>query len=150
VCSVGTGGTICGTGKFLKERDPSVRLIAVEPFGSTIFGGKLKKYLSAGAGMRHPSGIFKSHGEVVDYFCKVDDRDAIHECKAILDSENINVGITTGAVLVAARQLANRYPQKNIVAISPDGGEMYSDLIDHMIHSHYVRPKVELIDYIVK
>lgn len=128
VCSVGTGGTICGVGHYLKRRNPAIKVIAVEPMGSTIFGGKPGKYLSVGAGMLQPSGIFRKYGQIVDYYCKVSDKEAIQECVDILNTENLSIGVTTGAVLVAASYLASRHPCENVIAVAADGGEKYTDL----------------------
>lgn len=149
VCSVGTGGTICGTGCYLKQCNPTIQVIAVEPRGSTIFGGEPGGYLSVGAGMRHPSGIFRRHGDVVDYYCKVDDKDALQECVDISDAEGLSVGITTGSVLAAASHLANRHPGKRVVAVAPDGGEKYADFFSGITPSgkgaH--RNRVNLVEY---
>jgi cysteine synthase len=128
VCSVGTGGTICGIGHYLKQQNPNIRIIAVEPEGSTTFGGKPGKYLSVGAGMLEPSGIFKKYGKVVDYYCKVKDQDALQECVNFLEVENLSVGVTTGSVLVAAFHLVRQYPTENIVVLAADSGEKFSDL----------------------
>jgi len=129
VCSAGTCGTICGIGHYLKKQNPAIRTIAVEPKGSTIFGGKPGAYLSVGAGMRHPSGILLEFGQVVDCYCKVDDRDALQECVEFLNAESLSVGVTTGSVLVVASHLTKQYPNANVVAVAPDGGEKYVDLI---------------------
>ena len=135
VCSVGTGGTICGIAHYLKRQNPAVTIIAVEPRGSTIFGGGPGEYLSVGAGMRQPSGILKQYGHAIDYYCQVDDRDSLRECAEILYAENLSVGVTTGSVLVVALCLAAQHSDKNVVAVAPDGGEKYADLLSGIIPS---------------
>jgi len=147
VCSVGTGGTICGVAHYLKQQNSAVRVIAVEPEGSTIFGGEPGTYLSVGAGMRGPSGIIRKYGQIIDYYCKVNDRDALQECVKILRTEGLSVGVTTGSVLVVASSLAARHPGKNVVAIAPDGGENYTDLFGTVTCSNNATYDVNLIDY---
>lgn len=147
VCSVGTGGTICGIGHYLKRHNPAVKVVAVEPVGSTIFGGKSGKYLNVGAGMLHPSGIFRKYGHIVDFYCKVDDRDALQECADILEKENLSVGVTTGSVLVAASCIAARHSCEKVVAVAPDGGEKYTDLFKSFASSSRRTHDITLIEY---
>jgi cysteine synthase len=147
VCSVGTGGTICGIGHYLKQKNSTIKVVAVEPKGSTIFGGQPGKYLTAGSGMLQPSGIFKEYGYITDYYCQVDDQDSLRECVEILRSENLNVGITTGSVLVVASYLAMRYPDRNIVAIAPDGGEKYAEFFENIVPSWDRKREVTLAEY---
>jgi len=130
ICSVGTGGTICGVGKFLKDQKPSIKVVAVEPFGSTIFGGEPDEYLSVGAGMHHPTAIITKHDNVIDMYCHVPDLQSLFECAKFQNLESFSVGVTTGSVLAVARQLASDNPNKNIVGISPDNGDKYIDLIN--------------------
>lgn len=129
VCSVGTGGTICGIGRFLKEQNNTIKIVGVEPKGSTIFGGTPGCYLTAGAGMLEPSGIFRQYGHVVDCYGQVDDKDALEECIRLSVLENTCVGITTGAALFVASYLADQHPGSIVVAVSPDGGEKYAEFL---------------------
>lgn len=129
ICSVGTGGTICGVGNFIKKCNPKIKIIAVEPSGSTIFGGQSSNYLSVGTGMVNPSGIILGFGKCIDYFCKIDDADAIQECLAFKQFQSISVGISTGSVLKVGKYLATKYPDKNIVVIAPDGGASYETIL---------------------
>jgi cysteine synthase len=130
VCAVGTGGTICGTGDYLKKNIKDIKVVAVEPQGSTIFGGTPSKYVTAGSGLSYPSGIVKKYLNVIDYCVKADDACSICECLEFERTEDISVGITTGSVLYAGKHLSSMYPDKKIVCISPDGGEAYSDIIN--------------------
>lgn len=129
VCSVGTGGTICGTAGYLKKKVKDLKVVAVEPKGSTIFGGEEGEYMTAGSGLSYPSGIVKKYYDFIDYYSQIDDQSAIKECIDFLESEGESVGITTGAALCTAKKLAEDYPDKNIVCISPDGGESYEEYI---------------------
>jgi len=147
ICSVGTGGTVCGVGCYLKQQDPAIRVVAVEPLGSTIFGGTPGEYLNVGAGMRHPSGIIQRYGRVIDYYCKVGDQDALRECIRFLKTEGVSVGVTTGSVLVVASYLANRHPHSRVVAIAPDGGEGYSDLFAGASLSERGAAEISLVEY---
>jgi len=137
VCSVGTGGTICGIGHYLKQQDPNIKIVAVEPEGSTTFGGMPGNYLSVGAGMRGASGIFKKYGYIVDYYCKISDRDALQEC----------VGVTTGMVLTVSLYLANLHPDKKIVTIAPDSGDKYDSYFESFLPYSYNGLKVSLSKY---
>lgn len=147
VCSVGTGGTICGIGRFLKEQSNAIKIVGVEPKGSTIFGGTPGCYLTAGAGMLEPSGIFRQYGHVVDYYSQVDDDDALEECIRLSLLENMCVGITTGAALVVASYLAAQNPESIVVAVSPDGGEKYAEFLAGITPSAEKCHNVVLCEY---
>jgi len=130
VCSTGTGGTICGIGLYFKETNPAVQIVAVEPLGSTIFGGTPGCYLSVGSGMSCASSIVRRYGHVIDYWAHVADEDALEACVRFMKFENINLGVTAGAALVVALEIAMNNPQKTIVAVAPDGGENYANLLE--------------------
>jgi len=144
VCSIGTGGTVCGIGKFLKEVNPNIKVVAVEPVGSTIFGGTPGDYINAGAGMRYPSGIVNRYGRNIDLYCKIEDKRSIQECIRVSKAEGLSGGITTGSVLAVASYLASSNPKKIIVALSPDGGEKYSSLIRNNSLSDLQFPEVNI------
>ena len=130
VCSVGSGGTISGVGKYLKERNKNIIIVAVEPKGSTIFGGIEAPYLTAGAGLLGPSGLIKQNWELIDYAVKVSDDDAIRTSIEFEKMEKESVGITTGSVLYVASCLSELFPNHRIACISPDGGENYKHIYD--------------------
>lgn len=130
VCAVGSGGTISGTGRYLKE-NLDCTIVAVEPKGSTIFGGEPSKYLTAGLGLSYPSKVLMKNIFLIDYYVKVEDSLSIQACMDVKKMEGLSVGITTGSVLYAAHCLAEQYPTKNIVCISPDGGQLYQDIFDN-------------------
>ncbi|MBT3376926.1 MAG: cysteine synthase family protein [Lentisphaerae bacterium] len=147
VCSAGTAGTICGIGQCLKERNKHVTVVAVEPLGSTLFGGCEGDYLSVGAGLRGPSRILHRHGHVIDYFCKMDDATAIAECLRLQQAEGLDVGITTGSVLRVGSMIASEHPEDIVVVVSPDGGEKYAHLIHDVSPSPEVRETVRLTPF---
>ncbi len=126
VAGVGTGGTISGTGKYLKEQNPDVHVVAVEPADSPVLSGESggpHKLQGIGAGFI-PETLDRG---VYDEIIKVSSEDAFAAGRALALSEGILAGITSGAALWAAAELAKRSENqgKTIVAILPDTGERY-------------------------
>jgi cysteine synthase len=129
VGSVGTGGTLLGIARALKARRTEIKAVAVEPKGSTIFGGSPGNYLSAGAGLRQASPLLCRHADVIDYFAKVGDDLAIRTSLAVAKTELMAVGVTAGAAIAVATHLAIANPDQVVVAIVPDGGDNYNDIL---------------------
>jgi cysteine synthase len=129
VCGVGTGGTITGVGQVLKERRGSVRIVAVEPATSAVLSGGLPgphKIQGIGAGFV-PQVLDRS---VIDEVIAVDDEAALRRAREAARREGLLVGISAGAAIDAALELAAR-PElsgKRIVVVIPDGGERYMSL----------------------
>ena len=126
VAGVGTGGTITGVGQYLKERNPAVRIVAVEPEGSPILSGGrpgLHQLQGIGAGFL-PKVLDTS---IYDEIISVSDEDAFAAGRQMGRSEGILVGISSGAALWAAIQLARRAENqgKTIVTLLPDSGDRY-------------------------
>jgi cysteine synthase A len=126
VAGVGTGGTITGVGEVLKQRNPEALVVAVEPAASPVLSGGAPgphKIQGIGAGFV-PSVL---NCDVVDEVMPVTDEDAIDAARAVAQREGVLAGVSAGAALYAALELAGR-PElsgKRIVAIFPDSGERY-------------------------
>jgi cysteine synthase A len=126
VAGVGTGGTITGAGEVLKERNPSLHVVAVEPAASPVLSGGLPgphKIQGIGAGFV-PSVLNR---EIIDEIIPVGDEDAIETARLVSKREGILSGISCGAALWAAIEVGRRpaFQGKTIVAIMPDSGERY-------------------------
>lgn len=126
VCAVGTGGTISGAGRYLKEKNPNIRIVAVEPSSSAVLsGGKAGPHKIQGIGAGFiPNTLDLS---VVDEIITVSDDDAYRFGREFAKTEGILVGISSGAALAAATKLLNREENKdkNIVVILADTGTRY-------------------------
>lgn len=126
ISGVGTGGTISGVGEILKQRNPSVKIIAVEPFDSPVLsGGNKGLHKIQGIGAGFVPGNF--HHSVVDEIIQVKNEDAYETTRQLARSEGLLIGISSGAATFAALQVANRPENKSkkIVVLLPDTGERY-------------------------
>ncbi len=126
VAGVGTGGTISGIGKYLKEQKPSIQIIAVEPKSSPILnGGQSGPHKIQGIGANFIPKTY--HAEVIDEVYDVENDDAIRTGREIAQQEGLLVGISAGAALFAAIQIGKRPENKGktIVVLLPDTGERY-------------------------
>lgn len=126
VAGVGTGGTITGIGQYLKEQNPAVRVVAVEPAGSAVLSGN-----PAGAhGLQGIGAGFVPEAldtDVYDEILTITEEEAYEEGRAFAHAEGILTGITSGAALAAAKKLCKRPENKGkcIVALLPDSGDRY-------------------------
>jgi len=126
VAGVGTGGTISGAGRYLKEQNPDIQVIAVEPADSPVLsGGSPGPHLIEGIGAGFVPGIYDS--DTVDEVLQVTNDDAIATAKGLAKTEGLLAGISAGANVSAARQIASRPENtgKRIVTIICDTGERY-------------------------
>ena len=126
VAGVGTGGTVSGTGRRLKELNPAVRIAAVEPASSPVLsGGAPGAHKIQGIGAGFVPGNYDP--SVVDFVVPVADDEAIATARLLASREGLLVGISSGAAAYAALQLAKReeYRGKTIVVLLPDTGERY-------------------------
>lgn len=125
IAGVGTGGTVTGVSKKLKERLKNVRTIAAEPEKSKVLsGGKPGPHSIQGIGAGFIPSIYES--EVIDEVFAVTDEDAFKEAKEFAAKEGLLVGISTGCALSVAKNIAKEIGKdKKIVLIAPDGGEKY-------------------------
>ena len=126
VAGVGTGGTITGVGEYLKEQNPEVKIVAVEPAGSPVLStgtAGAHKIQGIGAGFVPDTLNTKVYDEIIT----IENEDAFAEGKAFAVSEGVLVGISSGAALKAAAILAQRPENagKTIVALLPDSGDRY-------------------------
>jgi cysteine synthase A len=126
VAGVGTGGTITGIGEGLKNRNPAIKVIAVEPEASPVLnGGKAGPHKIQGIGAGFIPEIYNS--DVVDEVYDVKNEEAINATREIAKNDGVVVGISSGAALYAATEIAKREENKGklIVVILPDTGERY-------------------------
>lgn len=126
VCGVGSGGTITGVGEVLKEKKPDVQIIAVEPFNSPVLsGGEAGPHDLQGLGAGFVPEVLNM--KVVDEIFAVKNEEAYHTARNLAKTEGLLVGISSGAAVYAATQIAKRpeNKDKNIVVLLPDTGERY-------------------------
>lgn len=127
VCGVGTGGTISGVGKYLKEQNQNIKIVAVEPEGSPVISKNKKgshKIQGIGAGF-----IPKNYNaNVVDGVMTITDEESYEGVRMMAEKEGILVGISSGANVYAALKLCKMYPDKKIVTVAPDGIDKYMSM----------------------
>ncbi|MFD5771188.1 PLP-dependent cysteine synthase family protein [Streptomyces sp. NPDC127049] len=129
--AVGTGGSLCGTGRFLRERIPDLRIVGVEPVGSVVFGGPGAPYHQSGTGTPEGSEI----GRVVDYDVfdeglKVSDSEAFETCRHLARNFGVLIGGSAGGVVYKALERARTAPAgTTIVVLVCDGGDKYLDTV---------------------
>lgn len=126
VAGVGTGGTITGVSEVIKKRKPQFKAIAVEPESSAVLSGnKPGPHMIQGIGAGFIPDVLNA--EIIDEIIKVSNEDALSMAKRIIKEEGILAGISSGAAMYAALQVANREENSNklIVVVFPDTGERY-------------------------
>ncbi len=126
VAGVGTGGTLSGTGKYLKSKNPDIKVVAVEPAGSPVLSkGQAGPHKIQGIGAGFVPETLDTN--IYDEIITVENEDAFATGRQIARTEGVLVGISSGASLWAAKQLAKRPKNKGkiIVALLPDTGERY-------------------------
>ncbi|MEJ7824823.1 MAG: cysteine synthase A [Solirubrobacteraceae bacterium] len=126
VCGVGTGGTITGAGEFLRQHNPKLLVVAVEPASSAVLSGRAPgphKIQGIGAGFVPPV----LNREIIDEVIAVDDEDALSTARTAARTEGVLVGISCGAALWAALEVARRPESRSlrIAVVLPDSGERY-------------------------
>jgi cystathionine beta-synthase len=124
VCAVGTGGTITGTARYLRERKPDLLVVGADPEGSLYSGDDVHPYLTEGIGEDFWPETFDP--SVVDRWVRVSDRDAFRVARAITRQEGILVGGSAGTAVVAALEVARELDEdQTVVVILPDTGRNY-------------------------
>ncbi len=124
VAGIGTGGTISGVGKFLKEQNPHIKIIGIEPSDSPFINdGKSGPHMLQGIGAGFIPDTLSLN--VVDEVLKIDWEPSYEAARLLAKTEGYLVGITSGAALYGANLVSKKYGFKNIVALLPDTGERY-------------------------
>ncbi len=126
VAGVGTGGTITGIGRYLKERNSEVKIVAMEPAGSPVLSDGIPgSHKIQGIGSGFIPDILDT--EIYDEIIAVNDEDAFQTCRELVKAEGVLCGVSSGAVLFAAKKIAERPENegKTIVVLLPDSGERY-------------------------
>ncbi|MEX2322598.1 MAG: pyridoxal-phosphate dependent enzyme [Acidimicrobiia bacterium] len=139
VAGVGTGGTITGVGRYLKEQNPAVRVVGVDPEGSIYTAASeenVTSYLIEGVGEDFWPEAFDPG--IVDEYEMVDDGEAFLMTRRVVREEGILVGGSGGMAIVGALQAAERYPDQLVVVIVPDGGRNY---IAKIFNDEWMREK---------
>lgn len=126
IAGIGTGGTISGTGRYLKEKDPDITIIGIEPTGSPV----LSQQKSGPHGIQGIGAGFVPdtlNTEIYDEIITITNEEALEASKLVARTEGLIVGISSGATIMAAKIIASQkqYQNKNVVVILPDTGERY-------------------------
>jgi cystathionine beta-synthase len=138
VVGVGTGGTISGAGRYLKEQNPGIEVVGADPEGSLYSGGPVHPYRVEGIGEDFwPDTL---HRDVVDRYIRVSDRDSFIAARRLVAREGLFAGGSSGTALCAALQVARELddPGALVVTLLPDGGRPYLSKVfnDHWMREH--------------
>ena len=126
IAGVGTGGTLTGTGEYLKSRNPAIRVVALEPADSPVLsGGAPGPHGLQGIGAGFIPGVLNTN--IYDEILTATTEDALQAARMLARTEGISVGISSGAALFAALEMARRPENRGrvIVALLPDSGDRY-------------------------
>ncbi len=124
IAGAGTGGTLSGVGKFLKEQNPDIKIIAADPEGSVYSGGSGRPYLVEGVGEDFFPGTY--HADLVDETLPVSDQDSFLTARAVTQQEGLLIGGSGGTAVNAALQVAETCgPDDLVVVLVPDNGRLY-------------------------
>ena len=124
VAGVGTGGTITGTGRYLKEQNPNIQIVGADPEGSILSGGEVRPYKVEGIGEDFWPGTFDP--AIIDRWIRVGDRDSLRTARRITREEGLLVGGSAGTAMYAALQVAQDLDEDTLmVVLLPDSGRSY-------------------------
>lgn len=129
VCPMGSGGTIIGIGKYLKTMSKNVKMVGVEPYGSTIYGTADAPYINAGTGLRGKPGNISRNSWIVDDSYTVTDDESIDLARMLRNSFGLDVGISSGMAYAGVLRIAAKERDATILAVAPDGGEAYEEYL---------------------
>jgi len=136
VVGVGTGGTISGAGRYLKEQNPQIEVVGADPEGSLYSGGPVHPYRVEGIGEDFwPDTL---HKEVIDRYIRVSDRDSFIAARRLVAREGLFAGGSSGTAICAALQVARELddPEALVVTLLPDGGRPY---LSKVFNDHWMR-----------
>lgn len=127
VAGIGTGGTLSGIGSYLKDQNPNVKVYGIEPEASPmITKGQAGPHKIQGIGANFiPKNYF---ADIVDDLILISDDEAYEMVRQVANDEGILLGISAGANIAAAKRLAERFPNKKIVTVAPDGADKYMSM----------------------
>ncbi len=160
VCAIGTGGTISGAGKFLKEKNPNIKVIGIDPKGSILkeyfytkkFSPTFKTYKVEGIGQDFLPGTL--HFEYIDEIIEIDDRESFTAARRLTREEGIFAGGSAGTAVAGALKFAEKLSERDVVVILlPDGGARYLTKIyneDWMRENGFLVPERITLKYILE
>ena len=127
VAGIGTGGTLSGIGAYLKDQNPNVKVYGIEPEASPIITkGQAGPHKIQGIGANFiPKNYF---ADIVDDLILISDDEAYEMVRQVANDEGILLGISAGANIAAAKRLAERFPNKKVVTVAPDGADKYMSM----------------------
>ena len=127
VAGIGTGGTVSGIGSYLKDQNPNVKVYGIEPEASPIITkGQAGPHKIQGIGANFiPKNYF---ADIVDDLILISDDEAYEMVRQVANDEGILLGISAGANIAAAKRLAERFPNKKVVTVAPDGADKYMSM----------------------
>jgi cystathionine beta-synthase len=160
VCAIGTGGTISGAGKFLKEKNPNVKVVGIDPKGSILrdyfytktFSPVFKTYKVEGIGQDYVPGTL--HFEYIDEVIEVTDKESFVAARKLTREEGIFAGGSCGSAIAGAFKLAERLTEKDVVVVLlPDSGSKYLSKIyddDWMRENGFLTPERITLRYVLQ
>jgi len=128
-CAVGSGGTVSGIGEYFKRNGGEVKVIGVEPYGSTIFHDNEGVYISSGAGLRGKPGNIVRHTNVIKGFYAIHDKDSLNKYRFLHNILDINAGLSAGMIYAAAEQFCAAARNETIVLVAADGADYYREYL---------------------